>query len=156
MQPPSNYHDGGANPASVYQQGAVLMVYGLNMEKVNCQKLFNLFCLYGNIVKVCQLICRELIPLFFSKADLINKCRHFILTIHLFLSTHSPHYGRSTILPPYIHRGRHRLNLLDIIQLTLHLLCFKALKLFIGLYLLYWIVCVSLLKWVSPTTVCIW
>ena len=28
------------------------MVYGLNMEKMNCQRIFNLFCLYGNIVKV--------------------------------------------------------------------------------------------------------
>ncbi len=34
------------------QQGSVLMVYGLNMDKVNCIKLFNLFCLYGNVVRV--------------------------------------------------------------------------------------------------------
>lgn len=32
--------------------GCVLMVYGLNAEKMNCDKIFNLFCLYGNVVKV--------------------------------------------------------------------------------------------------------
>ncbi|KAL3873206.1 hypothetical protein ACJMK2_036349 [Sinanodonta woodiana] len=44
MQSPSH----GAPP----QQGCVLMVYGLNMEKVNCDKLFNLFCLYGNVIRI--------------------------------------------------------------------------------------------------------
>ena len=28
------------------------MVYGLNPEKMNCDRLFNLFCLYGNVIKV--------------------------------------------------------------------------------------------------------
>ena len=28
------------------------MVYGVNLERMNCDKLFNLFCLYGNVVKV--------------------------------------------------------------------------------------------------------
>ncbi|XP_068681115.1 heterogeneous nuclear ribonucleoprotein L-like [Montipora capricornis] len=32
--------------------GCVLMVYGLNAEKMNCERIFNLFCLYGNVVKV--------------------------------------------------------------------------------------------------------
>ena len=44
----------GINPGML-QQGAVLMVYGLSMERVNCQKLFNLFCLYGNVVRVSKL-----------------------------------------------------------------------------------------------------
>ncbi|EDO35536.1 predicted protein, partial [Nematostella vectensis] len=30
----------------------VLMVYGLNHEKMNCERIFNLFCLYGNVIKV--------------------------------------------------------------------------------------------------------
>lgn len=34
------------------QEGAVLMVYGLNMEKMNTDRLFNLLCLYGNVFKV--------------------------------------------------------------------------------------------------------
>jgi hypothetical protein len=33
-------------------QGCVVMVYGLNMDKINAEKLFNLFCLYGNVVRV--------------------------------------------------------------------------------------------------------
>lgn len=34
------------------QQGAVLMVYGLNKDKMNADRIFNLLCLYGNIVRV--------------------------------------------------------------------------------------------------------
>lgn len=34
------------------QQGAVLMVYGLNHQMMNCDRLFNLFCQYGNVVRV--------------------------------------------------------------------------------------------------------
>ncbi|KAG0425780.1 hypothetical protein HPB47_027086 [Ixodes persulcatus] len=33
-------------------QGSVLMVYGLNSEKMNAEKLFNLLCLYGNVVRI--------------------------------------------------------------------------------------------------------
>jgi len=40
-------------------QGAVCMVYGLNMEKMNCERLFNLFCLYGNVVRVKFLKSKE-------------------------------------------------------------------------------------------------
>ena len=40
------------NAPGMLQQGSVLMVYGLNMEKINCTRLFNLFCLYGNVVRV--------------------------------------------------------------------------------------------------------
>ena len=40
----------GANAPGMLQQGSVLMVYGLSMNKINCSKLFNLFCLYGNVV----------------------------------------------------------------------------------------------------------
>lgn len=41
---------GGAGP--MLQQGSVMMVYGLDGEKMNCMRLFNLFCLYGNVVRV--------------------------------------------------------------------------------------------------------
>jgi len=34
------------------EQSSVLMVYGLNLEKLNCDKLFNLLCLYGNVLKI--------------------------------------------------------------------------------------------------------
>ena len=33
-------------------QGSVCMVYGLNSDKMNAAKIFNLFCLYGNVVRV--------------------------------------------------------------------------------------------------------
>ena len=31
---------------------AVLMVYGLTMEQFNCARMFNMFCLYGNVMRV--------------------------------------------------------------------------------------------------------
>jgi hypothetical protein len=31
---------------------SILMIYGVNIEKVDCEKLFNLFCCYGNVLKV--------------------------------------------------------------------------------------------------------
>ena len=42
----------GNGPPGMYQQGCVLMVYGLNKDKMNAIRLFNLFCLYGNVVRV--------------------------------------------------------------------------------------------------------
>lgn len=33
-------------------QGTVMMVYGLQPERTNCDRLFNLFCLYGNVARV--------------------------------------------------------------------------------------------------------
>jgi len=35
------------------------MVYGLNATKMNCQRVFNLFCLYGNVVRVKFLKTKE-------------------------------------------------------------------------------------------------
>lgn len=40
-------------------QGSVMMVYGLQPDKVNTDKLFNLFCLYGNVTKVKFLKTKE-------------------------------------------------------------------------------------------------
>lgn len=33
-------------------QGSVMMVYGLHPDSFNCDRLFNLFCLYGNVIRV--------------------------------------------------------------------------------------------------------
>ena len=33
-------------------QGCIAMVYGMNMERMNCDRVFNLFCLYGNVDRV--------------------------------------------------------------------------------------------------------
>ncbi len=49
-----------ANGTQGYQQqGSVCMVYGLNTEKMNCSRLFNLFCLYGNVVRIKFLKTKE-------------------------------------------------------------------------------------------------
>ncbi|KAF4519160.1 hypothetical protein B566_EDAN008223 [Ephemera danica] len=48
---------GPSNP--VPQQGSVMMVYGLNLDKVNPDRLFNIFCLYGNVVRIKFLKTKE-------------------------------------------------------------------------------------------------
>ncbi|XP_071450320.1 heterogeneous nuclear ribonucleoprotein L-like isoform X4 [Hetaerina americana] len=51
---------GGGGPSNnLPQQGSVMMVYGLNLEKVNPEKLFNVFCLYGNVVRIKFLKTKE-------------------------------------------------------------------------------------------------
>lgn len=50
------YGPGGPmNAPGGNQQGAVMMAYGLSHEKMNCDKLFNILCLYGNIVRVSKI-----------------------------------------------------------------------------------------------------
>ena len=39
--------------------GSVCIIYGLNMKHMNCIKLFNLFCLYGNVMKIKFLKSKE-------------------------------------------------------------------------------------------------
>ncbi|XP_067129913.1 heterogeneous nuclear ribonucleoprotein L-like [Centruroides vittatus] len=41
------------------QQGSVVMIYGLAPDKINADRLFNLFCLYGNVVRVKFLKSKE-------------------------------------------------------------------------------------------------
>ncbi|ESO08485.1 hypothetical protein HELRODRAFT_185398 [Helobdella robusta] len=42
----------GALEQPFQNPNCVLMIYGLNSEKFTCQRLFNLICLYGDIVKI--------------------------------------------------------------------------------------------------------
>ncbi|EAT38447.1 AAEL009659-PA [Aedes aegypti] len=60
MKDPPLTRNGPANfiqPAQ--QQGAVMMVYGLDNSTANTDKLFNLFCLYGNVVRIKFLKTKE-------------------------------------------------------------------------------------------------
>lgn len=41
------------------QQGSVMMVYGMEHSKMNSERLFNLFCLYGNVVRIKFLKSKE-------------------------------------------------------------------------------------------------
>ncbi|ESO83568.1 hypothetical protein LOTGIDRAFT_222631 [Lottia gigantea] len=59
--PPRNfqqYDQGPQGPPSNYNGGSVVMVYGLS-NKMNCDKVFNLFCLYGNVIRVKFLKSKE-------------------------------------------------------------------------------------------------
>lgn len=47
----SSYSYSGHVPSSV------AMVSGLHPSKMNCTRIFNLFCLYGNIEKVIVCVC---------------------------------------------------------------------------------------------------
>ncbi|VDO65194.1 unnamed protein product [Heligmosomoides polygyrus] len=48
--------DYGADAAQHYPpvggSGCVLMVYGIDQEKINCEMLFNLLCQYGNVLRI--------------------------------------------------------------------------------------------------------
>lgn len=50
---------GPMNPPGGNQQGAVMMAYGLSHEKMNADKLFNILCLYGNVVRIKFLKSKE-------------------------------------------------------------------------------------------------
>ncbi|XP_052275971.1 heterogeneous nuclear ribonucleoprotein L-like isoform X2 [Dreissena polymorpha] len=45
--------------ADSFPQGCVLMIYGLSAAHMNCDRVFNLFCLYGNVVRVKFLKTKE-------------------------------------------------------------------------------------------------
>ena len=44
LQPPPMTQPGNGSP--------VVMIYGMEAKKMNCDRLFNLLCLYGNVMKV--------------------------------------------------------------------------------------------------------
>uniref|UniRef100_A0A7I4Z3L6 Heterogeneous nuclear ribonucleoprotein L n=2 Tax=Haemonchus contortus TaxID=6289 RepID=A0A7I4Z3L6_HAECO len=59
LRPLPSVYQGGyadAEPSAHYppvgENGRVLMIYGINREKLNCEKLFNLLCQYGNVLKI--------------------------------------------------------------------------------------------------------
>ncbi|KAM3185787.1 hypothetical protein ACTXT7_005647 [Hymenolepis weldensis] len=47
--PPQNVYSGGYPDISDRAASPVIMVYNLNMNYANCDRLFNLFCLYGDV-----------------------------------------------------------------------------------------------------------
>uniref|UniRef100_A0AAQ5Z957 RRM domain-containing protein n=1 Tax=Amphiprion ocellaris TaxID=80972 RepID=A0AAQ5Z957_AMPOC len=46
------YNDDSYGPPPPHRMGPVLMVYGLEPLKINADKVFNIFCLYGNVERV--------------------------------------------------------------------------------------------------------
>lgn len=40
------------NQQAPVQGGCVVMAYGLDADKMNCEKLFNILCCYGNVLKI--------------------------------------------------------------------------------------------------------
>jgi len=50
---------GGQSPHGLPGQGSCLMVYGMNKDRMNCERLFNMLCLYGNIVRIKFLKTKE-------------------------------------------------------------------------------------------------
>lgn len=45
--------------SSIQPQGSVTMVYGLDCQRMSCSRIFNIFCLYGNVVRVKFLKTKE-------------------------------------------------------------------------------------------------
>lgn len=49
---PEFVEDFGMQDVAAYSSSPVLMIYGLHPEKMNCDRVFNILCLYGNVIKV--------------------------------------------------------------------------------------------------------
>ncbi|KAL4237682.1 hypothetical protein ACF0H5_002396 [Mactra antiquata] len=54
-----NYGGGYTDQPQGPHAGSVLMIYGLDPDRMNCDKLFNLLCLYGNVMRVKFLKTKE-------------------------------------------------------------------------------------------------
>ena len=54
-----NVSYGGSRNSSYGGRGAVAMIYGLEPDRFNCHRVFNLFCQYGNIRKIMFLKTKE-------------------------------------------------------------------------------------------------
>ena len=76
---------GGGAPA----QGCVVMVYGLDPDKMNCDKVFNLFCLYGNVIRVSLFI--SCIHLFNISNICVPLNTVVLVTLLFFLKFTLPH-----------------------------------------------------------------
>ena len=46
-------------PNDISKPGSVCIVYGFNMNKMNASRVFNLFCLYGNVIRIKFLKTKE-------------------------------------------------------------------------------------------------
>jgi len=55
----TNYQSGREAGRGGRVGGSVVMIYGMEPDKFNCQRLFNLFCQYGNIVRIMFLKNKE-------------------------------------------------------------------------------------------------
>lgn len=53
--------------------GPVMMIYGIDQDNFNCDKLFNLLCLYGNCNKVLVVLEKELLQIL----SLLSNLNHF-------------------------------------------------------------------------------
>ena len=54
-----NTYGGGAGGGGGRRGGAVVMMYGMEPDKFNCQRVFNIFCQYGNVNRVMFLKNKE-------------------------------------------------------------------------------------------------
>jgi len=50
--PPDFAEDYSMQDVAAFSQSPVLMMYGLHANKMNCERVFNILCLYGNVIKV--------------------------------------------------------------------------------------------------------
>nr|CAD7453890.1 unnamed protein product [Timema tahoe] len=89
----------GGPGAPVPQQRSVMMVYGLDFDKVNADKLFNVFCLYGNIAKIKFLRTKEGCAMVQMGDSLsVERCLQNLNDVPLFDSTLQLGYSKQAFL----------------------------------------------------------
>ena len=79
--------------------GSVCIVYGLNVNKMNTQKVFNLFCLYGNVIRIKFLKSKEGCAMI-QMGDFLAVERLISLLhgVSLFGSILSVHYSKQSLI----------------------------------------------------------
>ncbi|XP_014253220.1 heterogeneous nuclear ribonucleoprotein L isoform X13 [Cimex lectularius] len=88
---PTNGVPGGA--------GCVLMAYGLDPNKANPDKLFNLFCLYGNVIRVKFLKTKEGCAMVQMGDNIsVERCINHLKNMPLFGGTLQLGYSKQTFL----------------------------------------------------------
>jgi len=76
---------GGWGGGYQMDRSPVLMVYSLDPDRFNCQKLFNLLCLYGNIVKINFLKSKEGCAMVeFSDPEAVDRAARNLNQIKMF------------------------------------------------------------------------
>ncbi|KAL1124575.1 hypothetical protein AAG570_001199 [Ranatra chinensis] len=108
--PPSQGRGGPTGGASAYGQalppnglqggtGCVMMAYSLDPNKANPDRLFNLFCLYGNVIRIKFLKTKEGCAMIqMGDSISVERCIHHLKNAPLFGSTLQLGFSKQTFL----------------------------------------------------------
>jgi len=90
---------GGTMSTGAPQQGAVLMVYDMNKDRMNPDRLFNIFCQYGNVVRVKFLKSKEGCAMIQMEDNLaVERCLNNLNSLEFFNARMQLSYSKQPYL----------------------------------------------------------